>query len=218
MSLAETSLSAAMTRAGLYGRNEAQLRVDLARYLNRGGTPERLLQIVLEIQQLSGGGHRFRAPEEGHHRSATPGQPNGGGGARQALSKDHTASAPSSPPQANRPGHDAFDGQSRSPLPAPVREPSPGARAAAARVAQSIVITVFDRVKTSDGRPWGNVGAHELDGMTRDGAVANAVKEKLGPLSNRQRFQTLRQLMTPPEFELITESTNRAAREAANVS
>lgn len=83
----------------------------------------------------------------------------------------------------------------------PVREPSAQDRAAGARVAQAIAITVFDRVKTSDGRPWGNVGAHELDGMDRDGTVARIVKAKLGTLSNAQRFQTIRELLRPDLFE-----------------
>ncbi len=210
MSLSETLLSAAMMKAGLYGRNEAQLRVDLARYLNRGGTFDRLREIV---QELSGEGQSL-AVRKDQVVDAVPGQPNGDGGANLVMPTGRIPRVPSSPPQANRPGHSAGDAKSNPGMPAPVREPSVGARAAAARVAQSIVITVFDRVKTSDGRPWGNVGAHELDGMTRDGAVANAVKEKLGPLSNRQRFQTLRELLTPPEFESIT----RAVREATNVS
>lgn len=76
----------------------------------------------------------------------------------------------------------------------PVREPSPQERAASARIAVVAAHTALDRYRTSDGRAWGVVGVHELDGMSRDGAIASAVKSHLGALSNTQRFMTLRDL------------------------
>lgn len=81
------------------------------------------------------------------------------------------------------------------------REPSAADIAAMAHVAKASARTVLDTHKASDGRAWGDIGAHELDGMDRDGAVARAVKGKLGPLSNEQRFKTLRELMTPALFD-----------------
>jgi hypothetical protein len=96
----------------------------------------------------------------------------------------------------------------------PVREPSASDRAAASRVAAQIAVTIFDRAKTADGRPWGNVGAHELDGMDRDGALARAVKARLGQLSNRQRFQTLRELMAPDAFEACVDELREQSHDA----
>lgn len=63
--------------------------------------------------------------------------------------------------------------------------------------------TVLDKIKTHDGRVWGDIGAHELDGMHRDGVMAQAIKNKIGVLTNSHRFKTVRELLKPHEFEAI---------------
>lgn len=92
----------------------------------------------------------------------------------------------------------------------PVREPSKHDRAVAAAIAKRVGAAMIDSMKTSDGRVWGDVGAHELDGMVRDGAIAGLIKSKLGRLSNAQRFMPLRQLIKPDEFEQIIRSPREA--------
>lgn len=94
----------------------------------------------------------------------------------------------------------------------PVREPSEGQRSAMVAVAKAAAVTILDRVKTSDGRPWGNVGAHELDGMARDGALAKAIVGKLGVLTNAQRFMPLRDLMPPQHFEEVYNSVREQSQ------
>lgn len=97
----------------------------------------------------------------------------------------------------------ASTGQQSGAGPVAIREPSPAFRRAAAGVAKAVAITVLDLTKTSDGRAWGDVGAHELDGMARDGAIARAVRARLGILTNEQRFKPLRELIRPDEFRAL---------------
>lgn len=65
--------------------------------------------------------------------------------------------------------------------------------------------------KTSDGRDWADVGAHELDGMARDGAVAQKIKDKLGVLTNEQRFKSIGELMSAERFAAVLEEIRHAA-------
>jgi hypothetical protein len=84
----------------------------------------------------------------------------------------------------------------------PVREPSESFRAIALNAEQRASRSILDSWKTSDGRRWVNVGAHELDGMRRDGRTAALLKEKLGALSNQQQFMTVGELL--PEITLTS--------------
>ena len=61
--------------------------------------------------------------------------------------------------------------------------------------------TIFERCRTADGRTWASIGAHELDGMSRDGALARIVKARIGVLSSAHRFKTIPELMSAAAFE-----------------
>lgn len=63
--------------------------------------------------------------------------------------------------------------------------------------------------KTSDGTDWAQIGAHELDGMDRDGAMARAVKARIGILTNEDRFRTVGDLMTAKQFEEVADQVRR---------
>lgn len=104
-----------------------------------------------------------------------------------------------SSPQANGSDLSASAQSRRGYLVPPVRPNLYGTASLAAK--NTLAQSVFDRARTADGRAWGDVGAHELNGMERDGALAKAIKSKLGVLSNQQRFMTIRELMRPESFE-----------------
>jgi hypothetical protein len=176
-----TSLGDALTRAGLIPRDYA-LGAATMQFRKLGGTKERaveIMQLAFAAERMRGEGHIADA-SDGHIGFARSRQPDHGG-------KDHTTVVRKD--------------QSSGVL--PVREPSALQRAAAVSVSKLITITVFDRYKTNSNRPWGDVGAHELESMGRDGTVARMIKDALGPLSNKQRFKTIRELMTPERFEEI---------------
>lgn len=78
------------------------------------------------------------------------------------------------------------------------------------RVAEKIVASVFDRYRTADGKPWGDVGAHELNAMGADGRIAEAVREKLGILSKRDQFKPIRELLSEAQFESIQKRLHNA--------
>lgn len=84
---------------------------------------------------------------------------------------------------------------------APVRPPLNLTGDIALNAKTTLALSVFDRIKTSDGRAWGDVGAHELDGMARDGAMAKALKDRLGVLTNAQRFMKIRDIISHEKFE-----------------
>lgn len=123
---------------------------------------------------------------------------NGDDGGQHARDTRHELASASPTPRDDA-SQSSFDTHSRTARAA--REPSAADLAAAAHVGRAAALTVLDTRKTSTGQPWGDVGAHELDGMDRDGTIARAVKGKLGPLTNEQRFKTLRELMTPALFD-----------------
>ena len=69
---------------------------------------------------------------------------------------------------------------------------------------------LLDRHKTADGRLWGNVGFHELDGMDRDGVLAREIKRRVHRPT--KQFSTLREIMTNKQFE---EAINAAQKQNA---
>jgi hypothetical protein len=83
------------------------------------------------------------------------------------------------------------------------REPSSSALAATLSVAKNMARTVLDTSKTSDGRPWGDVCAHELGGMERDGKFAAALRDKIGALNDKQRTLPIRELISPDGFSAV---------------
>lgn len=110
--------------------------------------------------------------------------------------------------KANGSGHGRVvsHGQAARPVRQPVNLYGPESLA----VKNAIAKALFDRVFTSDGRPWGDVGAHELDGYARDGKMATALRNHLGVLTNEQRMKPIRELISPKKFEQIWSETNAA--------
>lgn len=191
-------MSAAFAEAG-YSRRDAQLFMALQRFFDDGGSKARAKELV-EIAAE-------RMPSEGRSTIAIDGQvvcadarqSNDSGEGRISVAR-------------NGQGPCALRGQS---IPVPsVREPSAADVAAMRKVGAVSALSILDRVRTSDGRAWGSVGAHELDGMERDGAIAGLIKAKLGVLTNEQRFKQIRELMKPEEFEAITQRARELSHAA----
>lgn len=198
-------------------RKDIDLKIAYAKYLNSGGTIERARALLDEIAAgMPGEDRAVGAANCGLHNSAPSRQPVEDGGAERNVPRGHSSIALPSSPSRGGEGqkHGAKEGQLAGAL--PVREPKPirapvnlgGQHSIALKT--DLANTVLDRVKTSDGRAWGDVGAHELDGMDRDGALARAVKAHLGVLLNKQRFMKVRDLVSPATFEKIRSETNGA--------
>lgn len=73
-------------------------------------------------------------------------------------------------------------------------------KAAVEKIIQKAVHAIKFGCITSDGRDWAQVGAHELDGMQRDGSLARRIKDKLGVLTNAQKFMPIGEIITPELF------------------
>lgn len=134
------------------------------------------------------------------------------------ASYNHATVASPSPPNGAPEGH--VDGVPHVVI-APARQPIHKPRSAA-DIKASIEIerrsakTILATMLTSDGMPWGEVGFHELDGMQRDGSIAQAIKHLYGSRytqgDNRLRFKRLKELLTPDEFKQAVD----LARETVN--
>ena len=83
------------------------------------------------------------------------------------------------------------------------RAPDPERAQVISRVVSAAVAAVRFKALTSDGRDWAEVGAHELYGMARDGALASAIVDRLGVLTNEQRFKSLGELISPKVFNEV---------------
>ncbi len=208
-----TAMAKAFEKSGVT-RGMIELRTALAKFINQGGTTAQIRAEIDAIERMSGMGHLNCANGQG--MPAQTRQPVEDGGAIGLVpDTGPSALAPSSSPNRGEEGrlNAAHSGHPiRSLL---VREPKPQRAAiefgaAAHAIKTRLAQTVLDRVKTSDGRAWGDVGAHELDGMGRDGAMAEALKSHIGVLSNAQRFLTVRELVNAETFEAIRSKVHGA--------
>lgn len=207
-----TALAEALANAG-FDQFEHQAKTIAANWIKAGGTREKWLAIFDAAERMSGMG-QVAGAEMARVGTARSRQQVEGGVAAGIVPNLKVAS----PPSFNRGGGgQTIYASSRQVTDAiPAREPKPQ-RAAIDFGAASVAIktklaqSALDRVHTSDGRPWGDVGAHELDGMGRDGALAQALKNHLGSLSNTQRFKTIRDLVNPETFEAIRSKIHHGA-------
>lgn len=89
------------------------------------------------------------------------------------------------------------------------KAPSPESKARIDSIIKRAVQHIQFGYKTSDGTDWAQIGAHELDGMDRDGAMARAVKARIGVLTNEDRFRTVGDLMTAKQFNEVVDQVRR---------
>jgi hypothetical protein len=211
----ETAIGAAFKNHGLESR-DAEFDIAIAKYLNSGGTiAGAVKRLDVAAERMSGMGLATSADKSGQMPNAQTRQQVEGGGASVAMPRGRHPIA--SPPSINRGGdglsQNAYKGHLE--IAVPVREPKPQ-RAAIDFGAASLAIktklaqSALDRWRTHDDRPWGDVKAYELDNMGRDGALARALKNHLGELSNSRYSMTVRELVNPETFEAIRSKAHGA--------
>lgn len=202
-----SAMKSAFAAAGVDSA-DVELDVAIARFLNQTGDVDRLkkrveraIELVGRVQSRIGAGGALRC-------SDPPRQPVEG--ATNGVMPLIEVNDPVSLPSLNRDGagHRCHADGGQVGLARPVREPSATQLRASATVANLVARTVLDRTFTMDGRPWGDVHAYELAGMRRDGWLARAVIDCLGPLNHRQEQMQIRDLIRPDQFEAIKAMAN----------
>jgi len=203
--MSNTAFSEAFEKIGILPR-DAEFNIAIAKYLNSGGDFVGAQALLDAAKQMTVAGRPSSASLRGHSNGAGDSQPLEGDEAIRSVSQDLRKFASSPSINLDRTGQ-REDASSRCHafIARPDREQKPqrspidfGATSVAIKT--KLAEAVFER-RTSDGRAWGNVGAHELDGMSRDGALAKVLKDKIGVLSNSQRFMKVRELISPEKFE-----------------
>lgn len=206
----QTTLGAALEAVGL---NPAEYRLAAAvqEFLKQGGTVNRSHALVDEVAKRMPGEGRKEVASDGRLPSADARQQVEGGEASCTVPSGLSGSA--SPPSSNRDveGHMTSANHSQIRLATPVARPSPVRSARGLAAIASTQITMKRGYllihKTSDGRSWGNVGWHELDGMKRDGAIARLLKERVpAPL---KYTATLNEVLTDAQFMEIYDASQK---------
>lgn len=234
-----TAIADALKRSG-YDANgilRRQAAYELLRLcdndLTRAVSELRSAKADMEAESLRGGGQR---PDDTLPMIAASPLPKGEGEG-QIQSDTQKSVAPSSSPQSDGAGLTANYNQAAlaSPPPsngapeghvngvppvvfAPARQPIHKPRSAAdikasIEIERSSAKTILATMLTSDGMPWGEVGFHELDGMQRDGSIAQAIKRLFGSRyaqGDNLRFKRLKELLTPDEFKQAVDLAREA--------
>jgi hypothetical protein len=229
----QTKLKQEFEQAGVR-QEDVEFDIAIAKYLNSGGTLERAYQrLMLAAKRMPGEGHNgavgndhdrcapSRQPVEdaaGHsfcapdgcdgHALASSSNPSGDGQKRRAQD-GHSEPALSAGAQL-RGGEGRLGVASNSrPLGAlPVRDASTKRGLVSIKSVQpTIKQGLLEMKKTADGRAWGSVGWHELDGMDRDGAIARLVKQQVNP--PRDQFSPLRSFVSNKQFEEIVSAAQK---------
>jgi hypothetical protein len=210
-----SALAEAFFKAGLHPR-DAAFDVALTKYINSGGTFAGARERIDAAERMSGRGHVSDVAISGRGADAPTRQPVEDGEAFIRAPQGHEI--PASPSSFNRGGEvlPSHAQVRQSPSALPVREPKPQ-RAAIDFGAASVAIktklaqTVLDRVQTNDGRAWGDVKYYELDHMGRDGALAQALRNHIGVLTNNTQYcMPIRDLVNAETFEAIRSKVNGA--------
>jgi hypothetical protein len=211
-----SALAEAFFKAGLHPR-DAAFDVALTKYINSGGTFAGARERIDAAELMSGRGHVSDVAISGRGADAPTRQPVEDGGACLRL-PDSGRPADAQPSSFNRGGEGLpSHAQVRQPPSAlPVREPKPQRApidfgAASVAIKTKLAQTVLDRVQTNDGRAWGDVKYYELDHMGRDGALAQALRNHIGVLTNNTQYcMPIRDLVNAETFESIRSQVNGA--------
>jgi hypothetical protein len=209
-----SALAEAFFKAGLHPR-DAAFDVALTKYINSGGTFAGARERIDAAERMSGRGHE-KDVVTGLKALALTRQPVEDDGDIRIVPVGQPQAAPSS--SFNRGGEGHREGaQSRQIAAAlPVREPKPQRApidfgAASVAIKTKLAQTVLDRVQTNDGRAWGDVKYYELDHMGRDGALAQALRNHIGVLTNNTQYcMPIRELVNAETFESIRSQVNGA--------
>jgi hypothetical protein len=201
-------LGEALADAGIHPR-DVEFDIAIAKYLNSGGTIEgALARLNAAAARMPGMGQAASA-YECHLTDAQTRQQVEDGGAIPVEPQGQSAVALSSSSTPDREGHIRGANLGHLPAAQPVREPSRTERGLSSiKLVQSTIQKgLLELRKTSDGRSWGAVGWHELDGMDRDGAIARLIKSGVNPPKNQHA--ELRSFLSNKQFEEICNAAKK---------
>lgn len=205
-----------LVSAGL-SRAEMEFGAAVMKFLKSGGTTVRAHALIDATAERMSGRGRTNGVHTDLLRVAPTRQPVEDGEATVAQSlEDRIMDAP--PSSFNRGGEGlrirAGNGLLQTAI--PVREPKPQRApidfgAASVAIKTKLAQTVLDRVQTNDGRAWGDVKYYELDHMGRDGALAQALRNHIGVLTNNTQYcMPIRELVNAETFEAIRSKVHGA--------
>lgn len=207
-----TAMKSALSKAGVRAE-DVELDIALTKYLNSGGTIERAYDRVRVAADRMSGEGQIHCADDSRGSDAQTRQPvEDARGLKSRARFGHAAV--SSPSSSNREGEGHRGGVSAGHhgVALPVREPARPSNTTRGLASITAAQDAIKRgyliiMKTSDGRPWGKVGWHELDGMGRDGTIAKLIKAKVNPPKNQ--FAKLDDLMTDAQFTEIYDAARK---------
>jgi hypothetical protein len=226
-------LGDALAIAGYHPR-DVEVDIAIAKYLNSGGTIDGLqARVNIAAARMPGMGHSDVVRNDRAFDAQTR-QPVEDGGANSGVPQGQVTRAPSSSsnhdergpsgnaadghvtlspsrrvPGRGGEGQTSFVTSDHSSRALPVREPSRTERGLSSiKLVQSTIQKgLLELRKTADGRAWGSIGWHELDGMDRDGAIARLIKSGVNPPKNQHA--ELRSFLTNKQFEEICNAAKK---------
>lgn len=203
----ETAMSAAFEAVG-YNRPMCELKAAIYKFFKQLGTKEQAFNAIDEVAKEMIRDRRAMDAVNGHQFFAKADHPVEDGEALSTVLNGQSPNASPSSPNCGREGWLADAVNGHSPDAAPVRKQNQPRKLAALAASQEVVKRGYlILMKTSDGRPWGKVGYHELDGMVRDGDVARRVKARCRP--PKSQFDTIDELISDAEFADIFDATRK---------
>lgn len=197
---ADTALGAALERVGVVPRS-ARFNVEIAWFLNQGGTFAEMRALIDAAERMSGEGRRTVA-SDGQPLSAPARQPvedvRGHG-----LSASNGLGEPAPPSSSNRGGSGPSKTANHSIHAGIVREPTQQQRSAMQSVNKIAAITIMDTLRI-DGRPigdWTVAEARRAGKMkTREGHILLAASRMV---ANAVGHESLRAVVKPAEMQKI---------------
>jgi hypothetical protein len=229
----QTKLKHAFEEAGLHQR-DVEFDIAIAKYLNSGGTWDDAYARLLARKpmpgegqlRIAGDGQSSHAPSRqpvedaaGQGPHALPGRisdvrpsssnPSGEGQVTGASHGHEPYAIPAGPQLRGGEGRlRAADKIGQRAHVLPVRDANTKRGLTSIKAVQpTIKQGLLELKKTTDGRAWGSVGWHELDGMDRDGAIARLVKQQVNP--PRDQFSPLRSFVSNKQFEEIVSAAQK---------
>lgn len=231
----QTAMGAAFAKVGLRPE-DIEFDRAIALYLNNGGTIARAHERIERAAEHLPEGHVAGA----HHGQVLVADrqtnlPRGGqatrvdsgqsafaaerensllGEGQAAFADGHPENALSQQPQADGQGQPLHaDSHQICAQPVRDRDPSEGQVVAMAKVRAEMAKSIFDRVKTSTGRAWGNVNYRDLDELAGDGQFAVMLKNYIGSIRGNERYKTIRELITPLQFHALLRKAGKMPNE-----
>lgn len=190
---------------------DVHMNIAIAKYLNSGGTFERLRALVDAAERMSGKG-QVSSAASGHIRGAQPRQPVEGEDVECILPQGRVASASSLSPHRDGRGHSSHADRGRPTEAAPVREPSYAQRRASREVGKVIALTILDTHRIRDGRAIGDVRYGEIETLrTANAMEASIFRQIQKRIGYAEQDAKLRDLITAEELNAMKQKAAEVA-------